>query len=67
MSDNLKNALQKAFYKTVVWFVVFQILDYFVEESTYIDAIKDLGLISWFLLFSVFSISHLIQSKFSKD
>ena len=65
MSEQLKEALVKASYKTVVWFLVFHILDYLVE-STFIDRIKELGLVSWVLLYVIFVISNLIQSKFIK-
>ena len=66
MSEELKESLVKAGYKVLIWAGVIAVLDYFVDIPI-LDKIKDLGLISWILLYGVFVLSNFIQLKYKKD
>ena len=66
MLEPLKESLVKACYKIVVWFVLFNITDYFFD-LTIIDQFVELGLVSWIILYIVFVISNLIKLKYKKN
>ena len=67
MSDQHKEILLRASIKTLTVFLVVTALNYFVDESSFLNLFEKFGLAGWILLFVVFCISNFIQSKFKKD